>query len=143
VLKLALFVAMCCMPLVGAPSKAAIPAPPLYARMGGTAVVTAVVADMVDHASLDPQLKATFEGVNLARVKGHIVELLCERGGGGCTYSGDSMRDVHGGLGINEAQFFHLVEILRDSMRRHGVRLRERNEIVQILAPMKRDIVER
>jgi hypothetical protein len=28
-------------------------------------------------------------------------------------------------------------------MRRHGVGLRERNELLRILAPMKRDVVER
>jgi hemoglobin len=115
----------------------------LYSRLGGTPNVTAIFSDVIDRASHDPQLKVTFAGVNLGRVKGHIVEFICSLTGGGCLYSGDSMHDAHGGLGVTEAQFFELVTILRDSMRRHGVQLRERNELLQILAPMKRDIVER
>jgi hypothetical protein len=35
-----------------------------------------------------------------------------------------------------------MVEILRDSLRRHDVGLRERNELLALLAPMKRDVVD-
>jgi hemoglobin len=115
----------------------------LYSRLGGTPNVTAIFSDTIDRAARDPQMKDTFAGVNLGRVKGHLVEYICSRTGGGCLYTGDSMHDAHGGLGVTEAQFFELVTILRDSMRRHGVRLRERNELLQILAPVKRDVVER
>jgi hypothetical protein len=55
----------------------------------------------------------------------------------------DSMRDAHGGLGIMQVEFYDLVQLLRDSMVRHGTRLRERNELLGLLAPMKRDIVEK
>ena len=72
-----------------------------------------------------------------------LVEQICELTGGGCRYSGDSMRDVHAGLGITQAEFYGLVQVLKDSMQRHGIAIRERNELLAILAPMKRDIVER
>lgn len=52
------------------------------------------------------------------------------------------MQDVHGGLGITEAEFYGLVEVLKNSLRAHGVAIAERNELLRILAPMKRDIVE-
>jgi hemoglobin len=132
-----------CMPLELSDARAETSELPLYTRMGGAPVATALVGDVIDRAARDPQLKTQFEGVNLARVKRHFVELICARGGGGCTYSGDTMHDAHGGLGITEAQFFHLVAIFRDSMRRQDLKLRERNELLEIFAPMKRDIVER
>jgi len=138
-----MLIMLACMPLALSCARAEASEPPLYTRMGGAPVATALVGDVIDRASRDPQLKAQFEGVNLVRVKQHFVELICSRGGGGCTYSGDTMHDTHGGLGITEAQFFHLVAIFRDSMRRHDVQLRERNELLKIFAPMKRDIVER
>ena len=53
------------------------------------------------------------------------------------------MHDVHAGLGIDQAEFYGLVEDLREAMRHHGVALRERNELLEMLAPMKREIVER
>lgn len=116
---------------------------PLYARLGGAAVMTAVIDDLIERAAADPKLKRSFDRVDLARVKRLLVEQICSLAGGGCTYSGDSMHDVHAGLGIDQAEFYGLVEDLREAMRRHGVALRERNELLEILAPMKREIVER
>lgn len=115
----------------------------LYARLGGTPNVTAVVSDLIDEAASDPHLKRSFDKVNLGHLKHLLVEQICELTGGGCRYSGDSMRDVHAGLGITQAEFYGLVQVLKDSMRRHGIAIRERNELLAILAPMKRDVVER
>jgi hemoglobin len=115
----------------------------LYARLGATPNVTAVVNDVIDEAARDPHLKRSFDKVNLGRLKRLFVEQICELTGGGCRYNGDSMHDVHAGLGITQAEFYGLVQVLKDSMRRHGIAIRERNELLAILAPMKRDIVER
>ena len=75
------------------------------------------------------------------RVKRLLVEQICQLAGGGCRYSGDPMREVNSGHRISESEFYGLVEILRESLRRHHVRLRERNELLALLAPMKRDVV--
>ena len=115
----------------------------LYARLGGAAVMAAVIDELIERAAADPKLKRSFDRVDLARVKRLLVEQICSLAGGGCTYSGDSMHDVHAGLGIDQAEFYGLVEDLREAMRHHGVALRERNELLEILAPMKREIVER
>ena len=115
----------------------------LYERMGGQPTVQAVVDDVIDDAANNPKLKRSFEKVNLARVKHMLALEICQVTGGGCQYTDDSIHDVHAGLGITEAEFYGMVEVLRTSMRRHGVGLRERNELLRILAPMKRDVVER
>ena len=115
----------------------------LYVRMGGAHNVQAVVDDMLDHLARDPRTRRSFDKVNLARLKGFVAMEICALTGGGCQYTGDSMHDAHAGLGITEAEFYGLVDVLRDSMKRHGVGLRERNELLQILAPIKRDVVER
>lgn len=114
----------------------------LYARMGGAPIVSAVVSGMVDQASSDPRLSKTFQGVDNQRLKRHLTAFICQLAGGGCRYTGDSMRDTHANLGITEAQFYDMVAILRTQMRRHHVGLRERNELLALLAPMKRDVVE-
>jgi hemoglobin len=113
----------------------------LYARMGGAPVVSAVVADTIDGVVADPRLNQSFKGTNLRRVKQKLAEQVCQLTGGGCTYSGDSMQQVHAGHHIGEAEFYGLVEQLRRALRRHGVALRERNELLALLAPMKRDVV--
>jgi len=137
------WLAICCGSIAASAVHAANQVDSLYSRLGGTTNVTAIVADMFDHAVSDPHLKRSFEDVNMERLKLHVVSHICALTGGGCEYSGDSMRDAHAGLRISESEFFRFTQVLRDSMRRHGVHLRERNELLQILAPMKRDIVER
>ncbi|MDP9007251.1 MAG: hypothetical protein M3N91_00830 [Pseudomonadota bacterium] len=52
------------------------------------------------------------------------------------------MREVHAGHHIGETEFHGMVQILRVSMRQHRVALRERNELLALLAPMERDVVE-
>jgi len=120
------------------------PAPgSLYVRLGGARNVQAIVGDLIDHVSRDPRTRRSFDKVNLTRVKGLLAVKICDLTGGGCKYTGDSMHDVHAGLGISEAEFYSLVDVLRASLRRHGVGLRERNELLRILAPIERDVVER
>ena len=74
----------------------------LYARIGGTATVTAVVGDVIDEAARDPHLQRSFANTDLSRIKRLLIEQICALSGGGCTYSGDSMREVHAGLGITQ-----------------------------------------
>jgi hemoglobin len=115
---------------------------PLYVRLGGAPVVTAVVSDTIDQIVADPRLNQSFRGSNIVRIKRMLVEQICDLAGGGCHYSGDSMHEVHANHNISQAQFFGLVEILRSSMRRHHVPLRERNELLALLAPMAPDVID-
>jgi hemoglobin len=124
----------CAAPLPGAP-------PTLYARLGGEPVVKRVVAETIDRAASDPRTARSFRDVKLARVKEKIVEQICDLAGGGCTYSGDPMDKVHKGLKNTEAEMSLVVQFLRDALDRAGVKQAEKNELLRLLAPMKRDIV--
>jgi hemoglobin len=114
----------------------------LYARLGGEPVMTAVVSETIDQVVADPRLNQSFKGTNIARVKRLIVEQICDLSGGGCHYSGDSMHEVHANHHITQSDFFGLVEILRTSLRRHHVPLRERNALLALLAPMAPDVID-
>jgi len=113
----------------------------LYERIGGNPVLEAVVGDTIDTLAASPDGRRSFEGVNLKRVKRLVTAQFCTLSGGPCTYDGDDMRTSHGGLDITEREFNAIVEILRDALNRHGVGEREKNELLRMLAPMKRDIV--
>jgi hemoglobin len=116
--------------------------PSLYDRLGGEPVMTAVVSETIDQVVADPKLNASFKGTDIGRVKRLIVEQICDISGGGCHYSGDTMRDVHADHNVTQAQFFGLVEILRSALRRHHVPLRARNQLLALLAPMAPDVIE-
>ncbi len=117
--------------------------PTLYDRIGGEPVLGRVVADLIDHAASDPRTGRSFHGSNLPRIKTLVTEQLCELTGGACRYSGDSMREVHAGQRISQGEFFAFTELLQDALRRAGVGLSARNELISRLAPMEREIVER
>jgi hemoglobin len=115
--------------------------PTLYSRLGGEKVVRQVVNETIDQASTDPRTKRSFADVKLQRVKDNIHDQICSLTGGGCKYTGDPMDKVHKGLANTEAEMNLVVQWLRDALDRHGVQTREKNELLAILAPMKRDIV--
>ena len=130
--------------LVGALSACANLAPDtrsVYERMGGEPVLTVVVSEMIDHHAASPDGQRSFANVKLKRLKKHIVEQFCALTGGPCTYGGDDMRLAHGGLEITEREFTTLVQALREALAANGVGEREKNELLRMLAPMKRDIV--
>ena len=114
----------------------------LYARLGGTPVVTAFVSDTIDQVASAESTRRSFDKVNLQHVKDLLAQQICSLTGGGCVYSGDTMREVHAGHQITNAEFFELVEVLRASMRARNVPRTARNELLEILAPMKRDVVK-
>lgn len=115
--------------------------PTLWSRLGGTPVVTAVIEDTIDRSASDARTKRSFDGVKISRVKEKLVEQICSLTGGPCKYTGDPMRESHKGLKITMAEFDLLVQFLRDALDRNKVGESEKNELLKILAPMKRDIV--
>lgn len=84
----------------------------------------------------------SFKDSDLDRIKRLLAEQLCDLSGGPCRYSGDSMKEVHAGHHISEADFYGMVETLRTILKEKGVGIAATNELLRLLAPMKRDVVE-
>ena len=115
--------------------------PTLYERLGGEKVVRQIAYETIQRSSTDPRTARSFKDVKVQRVKDKLYEQICELSGGPCKYSGDGMKEVHKGLKNTEGEFYLLVQFLRDAIDRAGVHEREKNELLRLLAPMKRDIV--
>ncbi len=116
-------------------------APTLCDRLGGAAFLEQVADELVEVTRKDPVSGHHFAKVNLKRVKKQIGIQLCAVADGPCKYDGDDMKAVHGGQGITQADFYRLVEHLREILDAHGVSLRDKNELLARLAPMIRDVV--
>jgi hemoglobin len=114
----------------------------LYARLGGDVGVAAISSSLIDRVASDPSLGRSFKDSNLSRIKKLLAEQICDLSGGPCHYSGDSMKEVHAGHHISEAEFYGMVSTLRDILRERRVDLGATNELLRLLAPMKRDVVE-
>jgi hemoglobin len=114
----------------------------LYESLGAKDGVAAISDALIDRVASDPVLGRSFADTNLARIKKLLAEQICDLSGGPCHYSGDSMRQVHAGHHISEAEFYRMVDTLRAILKERHVSMAATNELLRLLAPMKRDVVE-
>lgn len=112
----------------------------LFQRIGGMPVIEAVVAETIDAVVADPKTRRTFEGIKLPALKQSVAAQFCVLAGGACKYEGENMKKAHTGLKITDTEFDVMVGALRTALQRR-VGEREKNEMLRLLAPMKRDIV--
>ena len=115
----------------------------LYERLGGKPAITAVVDDFVGNVAADNRINGFFAKTNIPRLKQRLVEQICVGTGGPCTYKGRSMKAAHRGMGVRGADFGALVEDLKLTLNKFQVPPREQGELLAILGPMKKDIVEK
>lgn len=114
----------------------------LYERLGGKPAIEAVVDDFLGRVSQDERINAQFAGAHLPRLRTRLIELICMASGGPCTYSGRDMKSSHKGMGITSAQFDAIAQDLVATLDKFKVPEREKNEILGLVGPMKKDIVE-
>lgn len=114
----------------------------LFKRLGGMPVIELVVDEFIDQVATAPKTKRSFEGIKLPALKESVSLHLCHLTGGGCQYEGETMENAHHDAEITEAEFEAFVEMFRTVLNRH-VGTREKNELLKILAPMKRQIVHK
>lgn len=119
------------------------PSSSLFERLGGLPAITAVVDKSVDRHATDPRTRRSFEGVNLKTLKASIVSQACEATGGPCRYEGEPMARAHKGLSITDEEFDTAIGHINQTLDEFKVGQQEKEEFLQILRPLKRDIVAR
>ncbi len=112
----------------------------LFNRLGGLPVIKIVVSETIDEVSSNPKTSRSFKDIKLPKLKESVVSQICKLTGGGCEYDGETMLNSHKDAKITTAEFESFVAVFRESLNRH-TNTREKNELLKILAPMKRDIV--
>ena len=125
------------------PADAKITQKSLYKRLGGKPAITAVVEDFVGNVAADARINSFFAKANVPRLKLRLVEQICAGSGGPCKYHGKDMKTAHAGMGVGGKDFDALVEDLGKSLNKFKVPAQEQGELVAILGPMKKDIVEK
>src|SRR5262245_54553573 len=115
----------------------------LSERLGGKEAITAVVDDFVARVAADKRINSFFAKANVPRLKMMLVDQICEATGGPCKYTGRDMKTTHKGMGITNADFDALVGDLVATLDKFKVPEKEKNELLSVLGPMRKDIVER
>ncbi|MBX3236206.1 MAG: group 1 truncated hemoglobin [Nitrospiraceae bacterium] len=118
------------------------PAASLYDRLGGKPAITAVVDQFVANVAADQRINGRFATTDIPKLKGHLVNQVCGATGGPCNYTGRDMKATHDGMKITGADFNALVQNLVAALDKFSVPAAEKNELLALLGPMKKDIVE-
>jgi hemoglobin len=114
----------------------------LYERLGGTDAITAVVRAVVDRQLKDDRIDQKFARTNTDRLVKEFVDQICEATGGPCTYTGRSMTEAHHNMGVTDGEFEAFVEDVVAVLDDFKVGKAEQDELLNILAPLRGEIVE-
>ncbi len=120
----------------------------LYRSLGGKKAITAVVDDFVGRVAADNRINSFFKTTasdpkRLATFKKNLVDQICEAAGGPCKYKGRDMKAAHAGMGIGSDDFDALVQDLVSSLDKFMVKDGDKQALLGVLGPMKKDIVEK
>ena len=113
----------------------------LYQRLGGAGGVARFVHQTLARASTEPSTARSFDGIKLPALEQSLAEQICMLADGGCRYQGAHMADAHKDARIRDSEFDAMVGILRVELDRAGVSTSAKNELLRLLAPMKREII--
>jgi hemoglobin len=114
----------------------------LYDRLGGADTINALTESWVARVGGDDRANGKFVRTDIERLKKEIVDQLCEATGGPCTYTGRSMLETHAGMKVTAGEFDVVMQHLDATLDELNVPKTEQDELVDLLRPMRADIVE-
>jgi hemoglobin len=120
---------------------AAVAEKTLFDLLGGMAAIEAVIDDFLGNVLADDRINKRFAETDAADLRQQLIDQVCEAAGGPCKYTGEDMVEAHKDMNVTDAEFDALVEDLVRSLDAKGVRSSEKNELLDVLGPMRSDIV--
>jgi len=114
----------------------------LYDRLGGLDAIKAAVDSWVVRVADDDRINRKFERTDIPRLKKEVIDQLCAATGGPCAYTGRSMRDTHAGMQTTAGEFDAVMQHLAATLDEFNVPKTDQDELVELLRPMRGDIVE-
>jgi hemoglobin len=114
----------------------------LYERLGGVDAITAVTRAAVDRQMKDDRINQKYARTNVDRLIKEFVDQICEATGGPCKYTGRNMTETHHNMGVTNGEFQAFVEDVVAVLDDFKVGKAEQDELLNILAPLRGEIVE-
>ena len=114
----------------------------LYERLGGGDAISALTESWVARVGSDDRANGKFVRTDIERLMKEVIDQLCEATGGPCTYTGRSMRETHAGMETTAGEFDVVMQHLGATLDELRVPKPEQGELVELLRPMRDDIVE-
>jgi hemoglobin len=117
------------------------PAPGLYQAFGEQAGIRTLMDDFVLRLKADARIGEQFKDTQLDNLAKQLTDQVCQLSGGPCVYKGPDMKEAHANMDVKRSHFNALVEVLQQSMDARGIPFTRQNQLLALLAPMHRDVV--
>ena len=114
----------------------------LYDRLGGVDAIMAVTRAAVDRQMKDNRINQKYARTNVDRLIKEFVDQICQATGGPCTYTGRNMTETHHNMGVTSGEWDAFVENVVAVLDDFKVGKAEQDELLNILAPLRPEIVE-
>ena len=113
----------------------------LYRALGGTEGITKVVDAALAEIHDDLRINLFFEKTDMADLRRLLIEQICAATGGPCEYTGRSMEEAHSGLNLTDADFDAFVQDLVRAMDSVKVPKDLQKQLLDLLGPMRPQVV--
>lgn len=115
----------------------------LYQTLGGKAKINEIVDNFINEIAFDQETYEFFKDSNMQRFKEKLAEQLCAMAQGPCTYTGDSMEQVHTGMNITEADFNHGVDLFINAIDKADIPHNVQNRLLNEMAKTRKQMLYR
>lgn len=119
---------------------------PLSQRIGGEAVVTAIIDQTITNIITDNRINFFFAALatdptRAQTLRKNLIDQLGQLSGGSQQYTGRTMVAVHTGLKINDAQFTAFIDDFTSAIDSKNIPAQEKAELIRLYQNLKTDIV--
>ena len=114
----------------------------LYEQLGGQEAIDAVVEEFYARVLADEKVKDLFKNTDMEKQKRHQAAFIAYATGGPNRYRGRTIKKAHEGLGITEEQFMAVATHLSDSLKHFNVPQHLIDQVIELFASLKGDVVE-
>lgn len=113
----------------------------LYDKYGGFPTVSKLVQSFYVKVGESEELAPYFAGVNTQQLIDHQTRFFSDILGGPVKYTGRELKIVHATMGITDAAFAEVAELLEETLEDIGVEDDDIKTILGIVGGLKPDIV--
>jgi hemoglobin len=118
----------------------------LFARLGGSSGITALVDDIVVMHMENSVIRARFRPFletpdKLAVIKKHLCAFLEAGSGGSAQYTGRAMRDAHRGMNVSEVEYMAAIDDILAALRKNAIDEQTQKDVLAIAYSLKGDIL--
>lgn len=92
-----------------------------YDRCGGFSTVRKIVSAFYEKVLDSEALQHYFANIDMPRLIDHQTQFIASVMGGPATFSDDALHKAHARLGISQAEFDEITELLREALEDNGV----------------------